>query len=113
MVNTEWQDDILEKEIPLSQPFKLENLLTNDVEISRLVHNASEKCFQMALKYHFGSIIDCSQPLYPILMIQMVLVKLQFNRFVLIIDTFLLDVLEHIFYLQLGKNEKLFCFKFN
>ncbi|VFV23646.1 dynein heavy chain axonemal [Lynx pardinus] len=35
MVNQVWQSDILEREIPLSQPFRLESLLTDDVEISR------------------------------------------------------------------------------
>ncbi|XP_058137242.1 dynein axonemal heavy chain 10 [Dasypus novemcinctus] len=35
MVNRVWQGDLLEREIPLSQPFRLENLLTDDVEISR------------------------------------------------------------------------------
>ena len=30
-----FQKDILERGIPLSQPFKLEQLLTNDVEISK------------------------------------------------------------------------------
>ncbi|XP_075852592.1 dynein axonemal heavy chain 10 [Microcebus murinus] len=35
MVNEIWQNDILEREIPLSQPFRLESLLTDDVEISR------------------------------------------------------------------------------
>ena len=30
-----WQADILEKKIPFSQPFKLESMLTNDVEISK------------------------------------------------------------------------------
>ncbi|XP_033076049.1 dynein heavy chain 10, axonemal [Trachypithecus francoisi] len=35
MVNRIWQNDILEREIPLSQPFRLESLLTDDVEISR------------------------------------------------------------------------------
>ena len=30
-----FQKDILERSIPLSQPFKLEQLLTNDVEISK------------------------------------------------------------------------------
>lgn len=30
-----WQKDLVEKEIPLSQPFKLEDLLTTDVEISK------------------------------------------------------------------------------
>ncbi|XP_037672459.1 dynein heavy chain 10, axonemal isoform X6 [Choloepus didactylus] len=35
MVNQVWQNDLLEREIPLSQPFRLENLLTDDVEISR------------------------------------------------------------------------------
>lgn len=35
MVNQVWQNDILYRNIPLSQPFRLENLLTDDVEISR------------------------------------------------------------------------------
>eukprot|EP00069_Balaena_mysticetus_P013367 bmy_01484T0 len=35
MVNQVWQSDILERGIPLSQPFRLENLLTDDIEISR------------------------------------------------------------------------------
>ncbi|XP_004690685.2 PREDICTED: dynein heavy chain 10, axonemal [Condylura cristata] len=35
MVNQVWQEDILQREIPLSQPFRLESLLTDDVEISR------------------------------------------------------------------------------
>ncbi|XP_069880965.1 dynein axonemal heavy chain 10 isoform X1 [Dipodomys merriami] len=35
MVHEVWQNDILEREIPLSQPFRLESLLTDDVEISR------------------------------------------------------------------------------
>ncbi|KAG8456021.1 hypothetical protein GDO86_001999 [Hymenochirus boettgeri] len=35
MVYTEWQKDILDREIPLSQPFRVESLLTDDVEISR------------------------------------------------------------------------------
>ncbi|MBZ3878788.1 Dynein heavy chain 10, axonemal [Sciurus carolinensis] len=35
MVNQVWQSDILSREIPLSQPFRLETLLTDDVEISR------------------------------------------------------------------------------
>ncbi len=30
-----WQKDLLEKQVPLSQPFRLEDLLTSDVEISR------------------------------------------------------------------------------
>lgn len=37
MVSQVWQSDILEREIPLSQPFRLESLLTDDVEISRCV----------------------------------------------------------------------------
>ncbi|NXF29028.1 DYH10 protein, partial [Nyctibius bracteatus] len=32
-----WQEDILSREIPLSQPFRLESLLTNEVEVSRWV----------------------------------------------------------------------------
>uniref|UniRef100_A0A2K5DJP1 Dynein axonemal heavy chain 10 n=1 Tax=Aotus nancymaae TaxID=37293 RepID=A0A2K5DJP1_AOTNA len=35
MVHQIWQNDLLEREIPLSQPFRLESLLTDDVEISR------------------------------------------------------------------------------
>lgn len=35
MVDHVWQNDILERELPLSQPFRLESLLTDDVEISR------------------------------------------------------------------------------
>ncbi len=31
----EWQKDVSERGIPLSQPFRLESILTNDVEISR------------------------------------------------------------------------------
>uniref|UniRef100_A0A8C6Y8I9 Dynein axonemal heavy chain 10 n=1 Tax=Naja naja TaxID=35670 RepID=A0A8C6Y8I9_NAJNA len=35
MIKDVWQADILSREIPLSQPFRLENLLTDEVEISR------------------------------------------------------------------------------
>ncbi|ELK26424.1 Dynein heavy chain 10, axonemal [Myotis davidii] len=35
MVNQVWQQDIMAREIPLSVPFRLESLLTDDVEISR------------------------------------------------------------------------------
>ncbi|XP_013358995.1 PREDICTED: dynein heavy chain 10, axonemal isoform X2 [Chinchilla lanigera] len=35
MVKQVWQNDMLERGIPLSQPFRLESLLTDDVEISR------------------------------------------------------------------------------
>ncbi|XP_067910590.1 dynein axonemal heavy chain 10 isoform X2 [Heterodontus francisci] len=35
MIYQEWQNDILKREIPLSQPFRLEHLLTDEVEISR------------------------------------------------------------------------------
>lgn len=37
MVNQVWQRDIMERQIPLSFPFRLESLLTDDVEISRCV----------------------------------------------------------------------------
>jgi dynein heavy chain len=30
-----WEKDLIERKVPLSQPFKLEDLLTSDVEISR------------------------------------------------------------------------------
>lgn len=35
MLRSEWEKDIHDKNIPLSKPFKLDELLTNDVEISR------------------------------------------------------------------------------
>ena len=35
MIVDDWQKDIIEKKIPISQPFKLESMLTNDVEISK------------------------------------------------------------------------------
>lgn len=35
MLIDDWQADILEKSIPISEPFKLESMLTNDVEISK------------------------------------------------------------------------------
>ncbi|CAH2295752.1 dynein heavy chain 10, axonemal [Pelobates cultripes] len=35
MVYTEWQQDVQVREIPLSQPFRVESLLTDEVEISR------------------------------------------------------------------------------
>lgn len=35
MLKTEWEKDVLERKIPISQPFKLDALLTNDVEISK------------------------------------------------------------------------------
>ena len=35
LVYQKWQDAVKEKEIPMSDPFRLENLLTNDVEVSR------------------------------------------------------------------------------
>ncbi|XP_054248884.1 dynein axonemal heavy chain 10 [Indicator indicator] len=37
MVYQVWQEDVVSREIPLSQPFRLENLLTDEVEISRWV----------------------------------------------------------------------------
>ncbi|XP_065594770.1 dynein axonemal heavy chain 10 [Cyrtonyx montezumae] len=37
MIYQVWQEDILSREIPLSQPFRLESLLTNEVEVSRWV----------------------------------------------------------------------------
>lgn len=35
MVYDVWQIDVLERKIPLSQPFRVESLLTDEVEISR------------------------------------------------------------------------------
>ena len=37
LLREEWEIDVKERGIPLSQPFKLENLLTNDVEVSKWV----------------------------------------------------------------------------
>ena len=36
MLQENWESDVIGRKIPLSQPYKLEELLTNDVEISRL-----------------------------------------------------------------------------
>ena len=35
MIIGDWQNDIMQRKIPISQPFKLAALLTNDVEISK------------------------------------------------------------------------------
>lgn len=35
LIHDEWEKDIMDRGIPLSQPFKLQALLTNDVEVSR------------------------------------------------------------------------------
>ena len=35
MFRGEWEKDVLNRNIPMSQPFKLDTFLTNDVEISR------------------------------------------------------------------------------
>ena len=35
MILEDWLGDIMAKKIPLSQPFQLETILTNDVEISK------------------------------------------------------------------------------
>ncbi len=37
MVYDVWHKDVIERNIPLSEPYKLESILTNDVEISRYV----------------------------------------------------------------------------
>ncbi|XP_068013204.1 dynein axonemal heavy chain 10, partial [Melanerpes formicivorus] len=37
MVYQVWQEDVVSREIPLSQPFRLESLLTDEVEVSRWV----------------------------------------------------------------------------
>jgi len=36
LVQKEWLTNLKAKDVPLSEPFRLESLLTNDVEISRL-----------------------------------------------------------------------------
>lgn len=35
MLRENWEKDVIERKIPLSKPYKLEELLTNDVEISK------------------------------------------------------------------------------
>jgi dynein heavy chain len=35
MVFKDWVKDLTERGVPMSDPFKLEDLLTNDVEISK------------------------------------------------------------------------------
>lgn len=35
MIMENWRMDVVERKIPMSQPFKLESILTNDVEISK------------------------------------------------------------------------------
>lgn len=48
MVYTDWVDDLHKREVPLSEPFKLEELLTNEVEVSKYVYKSlqgnSENC---------------------------------------------------------------------
>jgi len=41
LVYTDWLENIKLKNIPYSDPYKLEDLLTNDVEVSRLVELAT------------------------------------------------------------------------
>ena len=38
MVYTDWVNDLKKRDVPLSDPFKLEELLTNEVEVSKYVH---------------------------------------------------------------------------
>ena len=35
LVYTDWVKDLRDRDVPLSEPFRLEELLTNDVEISK------------------------------------------------------------------------------
>ena len=35
MVSQEWVSDLRKRDVPLSDPYKLEELLTNEVEVSR------------------------------------------------------------------------------
>ena len=35
MIMEDWKANVVERKIPMSQPFKLESILTNDVEISK------------------------------------------------------------------------------
>ena len=43
LLREECEPDIRERGIPLSSPFRLEDLLTNDVEISKYVANTAWK----------------------------------------------------------------------
>ena len=54
LVYGDWQADLRERQVPLSQPFRLETVLTDDVEISKWVKwNVDEPTyllFSMSLK---------------------------------------------------------------
>ena len=62
MLMDDWQTDILKKSIPLSEPFKLESLLTNDVEISKWT---SESLPPDELSIQNG-ILTCQATRYPL-----------------------------------------------
>ncbi|ELU10552.1 hypothetical protein CAPTEDRAFT_221643 [Capitella teleta] len=53
MVYSAWQADVLRREIPVSQPFRLEKLLTNDVEVCTFNDPDFLKQLEMAIKYGF------------------------------------------------------------
>lgn len=56
MIYQVWQEDILSREIPLSQPFRLESLLTNEVEASRYVQSGNPVTDECAgTKWESGS----------------------------------------------------------
>lgn len=57
-----WQTDVIEKKIPFSQPFKLEGMLTNDVEISKWT---SESLPPDELSIQNG-ILTCQATRYPL-----------------------------------------------
>ena len=45
-----WEKDLIEKSVPLSQPFKLEDLLTSDVEISKYEFRQFNSYFKLSNK---------------------------------------------------------------
>ncbi|KAK7889071.1 hypothetical protein WMY93_024631 [Mugilogobius chulae] len=56
MVYQRWVEDVLQRDIPLSQPFKVELLLTDEVEISRSPRSMTQtslKHLEMAIKFGF------------------------------------------------------------
>lgn len=43
MVYKDWVEDLHKREVPLSEPFKLEELLTNEVEVSKYVYKSLQR----------------------------------------------------------------------
>lgn len=55
-----WVNDVLSRDIPMSQPFKLENLLTDEVEICRCAEGELMSGLEIRLRQllHVLSVID-------------------------------------------------------